>query len=90
MRMLPVVIILTLSFIKGHTDLNHENNKCLIILQTVQAMPMKFDIKIVRLKIFIIVASSVNLTFAQGHSCLKLYQFLTCSLLVIYRTIFKL
>ena len=30
-RMHHVFIILTLIFIQGHTDLNHENNKCLII-----------------------------------------------------------
>ena len=26
-----VLIILTLTFIQGHTDINHENNTCLII-----------------------------------------------------------
>ena len=34
-------------FIQGHTDLNHEHNKCLIISETVQAMPIKFAVKIV-------------------------------------------
>ena len=29
MVMYHVLIILTLAFIQGHTDLNHENNKCL-------------------------------------------------------------
>ena len=47
MRMHHMLIILTLTFIQGHTDLNHENNKCLIILETVQAMPIKFAVKIV-------------------------------------------
>ena len=31
MVMHHVLIILTLTFIQGHTDLNHENNKCSII-----------------------------------------------------------
>ena len=33
----------------NYTDVNHENNKCLIIifLETVQAMPIKFAVKIV-------------------------------------------
>ena len=30
-----VLIMLTLTFIQGHTDLNHENHKCLIISGTV-------------------------------------------------------
>ena len=34
MGMHHVLIILTLTFIQGHTDLNHENNKCLIISET--------------------------------------------------------
>ena len=37
-----MLIIWTLSFIRGHTYLNHENNKCLIILKTVQAIPVMF------------------------------------------------
>ena len=31
MRMHHVLIVLTLTFIQGHTDHNHENNKCSII-----------------------------------------------------------
>ena len=31
-------MVLTLTFTQGHTDLNHENNKCSIISETVQAM----------------------------------------------------
>ena len=45
MRMCHVFIILTLAFIQGHTDLNHENNKCSINTETVQAMPIKFAVK---------------------------------------------
>ena len=33
-----MLIILTLTFIQGHTDINQENNKCQIISETVQAM----------------------------------------------------
>ena len=33
-----MLIILTLTFIQGHTDLNRENNKCSIISETVQAI----------------------------------------------------
>ena len=37
-KVIHVLIILTLTFIQGHTDLNNENTKCLIISETVQAM----------------------------------------------------
>ena len=47
MRMHHVLIILTLTFIQGYTDLNHENNKCSIISETIQAMPIKFAVEIV-------------------------------------------
>ena len=40
------------TFIQGHTDLNHENNKGLIISETIQAMPIKFAVKIVRLLVY--------------------------------------
>ena len=48
MRMHRVLIILTLTIIQGHTHLTHENNKCSIISETVQAIPIKFAVKIVR------------------------------------------
>ena len=41
MAMHHMLIILTLTFIQGRTDLNHQNNKCLIISETVQAIPIK-------------------------------------------------
>ena len=47
MRMHQVFIILTLTFIQGHTDLNHENNKCWIISEIIPAMLIKFAMKIV-------------------------------------------
>ena len=53
-RMYHVLTIFTLTFIQGHTDLNHENSKCLIISETVQAMPIKFAVKLVQLKVYII------------------------------------
>ena len=46
--MYHVAHLFTLTFIQGHTDLNHENNKCSIISETVEAMPMAFSVKIVR------------------------------------------
>ena len=40
-----VLIILILIFIQGHTDLNHENNKC---SETVKAISIEFAVKIDR------------------------------------------
>ena len=45
-RMHYMLIILTLTIIQGYRHLNHENNKCLIISETVQAMPIKFAMNI--------------------------------------------
>ena len=39
---------------QDHTDLNHENNKGLIISETIQAMPIRFAVKIVQLKVYMI------------------------------------
>ena len=47
MVMHHVFIILTVTFIQGHTDLNPENNKRSIISETVQAIPLKCAVKIV-------------------------------------------
>ena len=46
-----VLIIFTLTFIQDHTDCNHENNKWSIISKTVEAIPITFAVKIVRLKV---------------------------------------
>ena len=46
-----VFIILTLTFIQGHIDLNHGNNKCLIISETIEATPIKFAAKMIRLMV---------------------------------------
>ena len=42
MLMHHVLKILIMTFIQGHTDINHDNNKCLIISETIEAMPIKF------------------------------------------------
>ena len=51
MIMQHVLIILTSAFVQCHTDLDHENDKCSIMSETVQAMPITFAVKIVRLKV---------------------------------------
>ena len=52
MRMHHVLMILTLTtFIQGYLDINHDNNKYSVISENVQAMPIKFAVKIVRLKV---------------------------------------
>ena len=48
MGMQHVLITFTLDFIQGHTGLYHETNTCLISSETVQAMPIKSAVKIVR------------------------------------------
>ena len=64
-----VLIILTLTAIQGHTNLNYENNKCLITSETIQAMPIMFAVKIIRLKVYMTIASPTIMTFIQGHKC---------------------
>ena len=71
MLMHHVLIILTLTFIQGHTDLNHENNTCLIMSETIQAMPIKFAVKVVRLKVDMAIASPMTWPFTQGHKCVS-------------------
>ena len=53
----------------SHTYVNHENIKCLIISETIQAILIKFAVKIVRLKVYMTIASSMILIFTQGHQC---------------------
>ena len=62
-----VLMILTLTFIPGHTDLNHENSQCLSISETIEAMAIQFAVKIVRLTVYMIIARPITLTFIQGH-----------------------
>ena len=62
MRMHHMIMILTSTFIQGQTDLNHENNEGLIISETIQAMPITFAVRIVRLKVYVTIASPMTLT----------------------------
>ena len=71
MTMHHVLIILPLAFIQGLTDLNHENNKCFIISKILQAIAIKFAVKIVRLKVYMTIVSPMTLTFTQGHNCIS-------------------
>ena len=66
-----VFMILTLTFIQGHTDRNHENNKCLIFSETIQALPIKLAAKLVRLKVYMTIANPSTLTFIQDHKCVS-------------------
>ena len=78
MGMHHVLMTLTLTFIQCHTGLTHENNKCFIIIETVQAMPI-FTVKIVRLKIYIILSQSDDLDLhSRSQLGLKHDKFLTC------------
>ena len=91
MGMHQVLVILFLTFIQfqGHTDFNHENYKCLIISETIQAMPIKFAVKTVATKMSIIHCQSDDLDlYSRPEVLLKLDYFLTCN--NISWTIFKL
>ena len=44
-----------------------ENVKVMIISETIQAMPIKFALKIIWLKVYMTIASLMTLTFIQGH-----------------------
>ena len=74
-----VLIILNLIFIQGNADHNHENIKCLIISETIQATPITFAVEIVRLKVYMTVASPMTLTFIYGYKCVSNY-FLACNI----------
>ena len=51
-RMHHVLIISAATFIEGHKDVNHENNKCSIISESFKQCPSKFAVKVVRLKVY--------------------------------------
>ena len=54
------------------TYLNHENTKGSIIVETLQAMPINFAVKIARLKVYILIFLGLrNLPFTQGHNCIS-------------------
>ena len=71
MMMHHVLIILALTFIQDHTDINRENSKCSIISETVQTMPVNFAVMIVRLKIDVIFSQSDDLAL-HSRSRLRL------------------
>ena len=79
MRMPQMLIILTLVFSHGHTDLHHENNKC-FISETIQAMPITFAVKIFRLKLYMTIASLMILMSRLSNYFL----------FAVSRTVFKL
>ena len=72
MIMHRVLIILTVTFIQGNTDLNHENNKCSNISETVQASPIKFAVK-----------SDELALYSRSQVRIKLDKYLTCTILPI-------
>ena len=87
-RMHHVFIIWTLNSIQDHTDLNHENKNCSIIFETIQTMPIKFTVKIFRLKVYIICSvSDVRDVFSSSQLRLKLDSFITCIIIVIFQKI---
>ena len=67
MSMHHVLIILTFTFIQGHTYLSYE--KCLTVSKTIHAITITFAVKIVPLRVFMTIASPMTLTFIQGHRC---------------------
>ena len=85
-------IIVNLTFIQGHTDLDHENNKCSTIAETFEAIRIKFAVKIVRLKDYdIIFCKSSDLALhSRSQRRLKLDKCLTYTIIAISRILFKL
>ena len=75
-----VLIILTLIFIQGHTYVNHENDRCSILSETIQALPNKFAVQIVRRKVDIISSQPDHLVrHSRSQLRLKLNKCLTCT-----------
>ena len=72
-------------------DFNLENKKCLIISETLQAIPIKFAVKIVRLKVYVIFSQSDDLALhSRSPVHLKHDKCLTCGIIAISQTVFKL
>ena len=68
--------------------INHENNnKCSILSETTQEMPIKIVMRIVRLKVYIIFSQSRDL-YLHSRSQLRLKRdtVLTCTIIVVYLT----
>ena len=78
MKMHHMLIILTLAFVQGHTDLDHESNKYSMISETVKAMAIKFAVKAIRLKVYISFSQSDDFAlYARSQLRLKLDKCLT-------------
>ena len=69
MRMHHVLIILTLTFIQGHTDQNHENNNFDYFKKICKQWPS--IVKRVWLSIYMTIGSTITLAFIQGHKCIS-------------------
>ena len=91
MVMHHVLIILTLTFIQGHTDLNHENNKCSIISETDQSSkPHQVCCEDSPTKGILFFQSNNLALHSRSQLHLKLDKCSTCSKTAIPRTVFKL
>ena len=62
MAIYHVFILLNLTLIQGHIDLNHENHTFWIISDTVQAIHIKFAVNIIRLKRYILFSQPDDLS----------------------------
>ena len=77
-----VIIILTVTFIQGPTDINHE--MFYYFRNLFQTMPIKFTVKIIRLKVYIIYSQSdeTDLNW-RSQLRLKLYSLFFGTIIVI-------
>ena len=80
LRMHHVLIILTLTCIQGHTDRNHEHNKCLIISETIEAMPITFAVDSPTKVLYDHCQSNDLDLHSRSQVRLKLDYFLTCNI----------
>ena len=86
-----VLIILTLTVFQGHTVLNHENKTRSNILETVQAMPIRFVLKIVRLQVYILCSQSDDRAlYSRSQVRINLDPCLLCTIRAISRAVCKL
>ena len=76
-----MLIILTLTFIQGHRDLNHDYNKRFDYFRNnwSSAHAVTFE---VQLKVYIMtIACPMTILFTQGHNCVSNFTlFLRCSI----------
>ena len=66
-----LIFFLTVTSTQGHTDRNHENHRFSIIWETVQAIPTKFAVKIIRRKVYMTFAIPMSLSFTQDLNCVS-------------------